>query len=141
MVWPEEDVLPAQGDAALGVLSTLHWSLLLDNAENKTFTQTYQEKVGREANVFAVQGYDTARVIVDMLNKVEGDTSNVDNMIGALSGISFNSPRGPFTLDEKSQSPKQKMYLREVQSVDGVLHNVVKEDLGEIVDPGDDSLG
>lgn len=137
----EEDVLPAQGDAALGALSTLHWALLLDTAENKSFTQAYQEKVGREANVFAVQGYDTARVIVEMLNAVEGDTSNVDNMISALSGVSFNSPRGPFALDGNSQAPKQNMYLREVESVDGVLHNVVKQDLGQVVDPGDNSKG
>lgn len=137
----EQDVLPAQGDAALGVRSTLHWALPLDSAENEAFKNAYKERTGQEANVFAVQGYDTARVIVEMLNQVEGDTSNVDNMIGTLSGISFNSPRGPFALDEKSQAPRQKMYLREVQNVGGTIQNSVIADLGEIVDPGDDSKG
>jgi branched-chain amino acid transport system substrate-binding protein len=137
----EEDVLPAQGNAALGTRSGLHWSLLLDNEENKAFTAAYKERTDRDANVFAVQGYDTGRVIVEMLNAVEGDTSNVDNMIEALSGVSFNSPRGPFSLDANSQAPRQKIYLREVQEVDGTLHNVILADLGEIVDPGDDSKG
>ena len=137
----EEDVLPAQGDAALGIHSTLHWSYLLDNAENSAFKDAFRAKTGREADVFAVQGWDTARVIAEMLNRVEGDTSNLDNMIGALDGISFASPRGPFTLDANSQAPKHNIYLREVQNTDDGLHNVVLENFGEIVDPGDESKG
>jgi branched-chain amino acid transport system substrate-binding protein len=137
----EEDALPAQGEAALGARSGLHWALLLDNAENKSFTEAYKERVGRDANVFAVQGYDTGRAIVEMLNAVEGNTSNVDNMIAALGSVSFASPRGSFALDANSQAPSQSIYLREVQEVEGELHNVILEDLGAIVDPGDDSLG
>lgn len=137
----EEDVLPAQGDAALGVRSGLHWALLLDNPENKKFTTAYKERTGKDANVFAVQGYDTGRVIVEMLNAVQGDTGNVDKMIEALGGVSFASPRGSFALDAATQAPRHHIYLREVQSIDGVLHNVVIEDLGEIADPGDDSKG
>lgn len=135
----EEDVLPAQGQAALGVRSGLHWSYLLDNPENESFKQAYEDKVGESANLFAVQGYDTGRVIVEMLNELQGDTSDVDKMVEVLPGISFPSPRGQFTLDENSQNPAQHIYLREVQEVDGTLHDVVLEDLGEIVDPGDDS--
>jgi len=137
----EQDVLPKQGEAALGVRSGLHWALPLDNAENKAFTRAYTERTQLEANVFAVQGYDTARVIVELINTLQGDLTNVDRMIEALPGISFNSPRGPFALDANSQAPRQKIYLREVQSVEGTLQNTVIADLGEIVDPGDDSKG
>ncbi len=137
----EEDVLPAQGDAALGAHSGLHWALLLDNPENAKFTDDYKTRTGKDANVFAVQGYDTGRVIVEMVNAVQGDTSNVDRMIEALGGISFASPRGPFALDANSQNPRQHIYVREVQNVEGALHNIVIADLGEIVDPGDNSKG
>jgi len=65
----------------------------------------------------------------------------VDKMIESLGGISFASPRGSFALDAKSQAPRHHIYLREVQTVEGALHNVITEDLGEIVDPGDDSKG
>ena len=99
------------------------------------------ERTGKEANVFAVQGYDTARVIVELLNALQGDTSDVDKMVEALPGITFNSPRGPFALDANSQAPRQKIYLREVQNVEGQVQNTVIADLGEIVDPGDDSKG
>ncbi|MCP4419483.1 MAG: ABC transporter substrate-binding protein [Chloroflexi bacterium] len=137
----EEDVLPAQGNAALGAYSGLHWALQLDNPENKAFTAAYKEKTGLDANVFALQGYDTARVIVEMLNATDGATDNNDDMIDALGNVNFDSPRGPFRLDTNSQNPVQHIYVREVQEVDGALHNVVIEDLGEITDPGDDSLG
>jgi hypothetical protein len=62
-------------------------------------------------------------------------------MIDALGGVSFASPRGPFALDANSQNPRQHVYVREVQNVEGVLHNVVIADLGDIADPGDDSKG
>lgn len=136
----EEDVLPAQGDAATGIQSTLHWSFLLDNPENNTFKSDFQEFAGRDADVFAVQGYDTARVIDEMLKRTEGSTE-VEAMVEALDGISFASPRGPFTLDANSQAPENNMYLRTVGEVEGELHNIVNENLGLIVDPGDDSLG
>ncbi len=136
-----EDVRPAQGEAALGIHNSLHWAPLLDNEENKTFKQAYQERTGQDADVYTVQGYDTGRVIAEMLNTVEGDTTNVDKMIEVLSGISFKSPRGPFALDAHSQAPRQNMYLRQVQEVEGVLQNVVLGSLGEFVDPGDDSKG
>lgn len=137
----EEDVLPAQGNAALGARSGLHWALRLDNPENANFTSAYRDRTGLDANVFAVQGYDTGRVIVEMLNATDGATDNVDDLIDALGSVSFASPRGEFKLDANSQNPSQHIYVREVQEVDGALHNVVIKDLGLTTDPGDDSLG
>lgn len=137
----EEDVLPAQGEAALGMRSTLHWSYVLDNAQNNQFKEDFRAFSGRDADVFAMQGYDTARVIEEMLNRVEGDTSNTQAMIDALDGISFDSPRGSFRIDPVSQAPEHNMYVREVQEFEGTLRNVVLEDLGTFADPGDDSRG
>jgi len=137
----EEDVLPAEGTAALGVRSGLHWSLLLDNPANRKFTADYKGKTGQDANVFAVQGYDTGRVIAEIIIAVEGNTSDVKGMIDSVPGIRFDSPRGPFTMDIQSHNPTQHIYAREVQEVDGALHNVVIEDMGAFTDPGDNSLG
>jgi branched-chain amino acid transport system substrate-binding protein len=137
----EEDVLPAQGDAALGVKTGLHWSFVLNTPENNKFKEAYKKKTGKDANVFAVAGYDTGRLIVEMLNKVQGDTSNVDRLIEVIPTISFSGPRGPFALDKNTQNPKQKIYLREVKKFPDALHNDVIADLGEVVDPGDDTKG
>lgn len=138
----EEDVMPSLGDTANGVRSGLHWAYGLDNAENTKFKDDYKKKTGKDANVFAVQGYDTARLIVETLNTLKGDVSNVDKIIETMSGVTFKGPRGVFALDKNSQAPKQHIYLRQVKKgTDGNYHNAVLEDLGEIVDPGDNSKG
>lgn len=132
----EQDVLPQQGNAALNAYSTLHWALTLDNPENKKFTTDFKAKYNRDADVFAMQGYDTARVIVDALNAVNGDTSNKDKFLAAIRAVKFNSPRGPFVFDQTTQNVNQFIYYRQVQNVSGTLANVV---LGKtpdvVVDP------
>lgn len=137
----EEDVLPAEGEAALGTHSGLHWALRLDNPENKAFTKAYEERTGKDANVFAMQGYDTGRVIVEALNAVQGDVSNTDKVIEALAAVKFKSPRGEFKFDPETHNVINPIYVRDVQEVEGELHNVVVENLGEFADPGDDSKG
>lgn len=137
----EEDVLPAQGDAALGAKSGLHWALNLDNEVNKKFTADYKARTTKNANVFAVQGYDTARVIVEAVNAVQGDTSDKDNLIDAIAGVTFDGPRGAFKFDPNTHNVIQHIYIRDVQKVGDELHNVILEDVGEVADPGDDSKG
>jgi branched-chain amino acid transport system substrate-binding protein len=137
----EQDVLPAQGDAALGVKSGLHWALTLDNAVNKKFVEDYKKRTTKEANVFAVQGYDTARLIVDSVNAVQGNTKDKAKWIEAIGGVSFDGPRGKFKMDPKTNNVVQPIYARDVQKVGGTLQNVVIKNFGEIADPGDDSKG
>ncbi|MGH2542056.1 MAG: ABC transporter substrate-binding protein, partial [Ardenticatenaceae bacterium] len=52
----EQDVLPRLGAAALGVRSALHWASSLTNAENIAFATAFQERTGKQADVYAVQG-------------------------------------------------------------------------------------
>ncbi len=137
----EEDVLPSQGDAALGAKSGLHWALNLDNEVNKQFTADYKARTTKNANVFAVQGYDTARVIVEAINATQGDTSDKDKLVEAIAGVTFDGPRGAFKFDPNTHNVVQHIYVRDVQKVGDELHNVILKDVGEVVDPGDDSLG
>ncbi len=123
----EEDVLPAQGQAALGGISGLHWALNLDNPENRAFTQAYRQKFNKDADVYAMQGYDTARVIVEALNKTQGDTTNKDKLVEAITSVKFASPRGPFEFDPDSHNPIQNVYAREVRESGGKLSNFVIE--------------
>lgn len=132
----EQDVLPSQGASANGGYSSLHWALTLDNAENKKFVADYKSKFSKDADVFALQGYDTARVIVEALNAVKGDTSNKDNLVQAIRAVKFNSPRGPFAFDPAGQNVNQFIYYRQVVDSGGTLTNKVlgKTDAA-IVDP------
>jgi branched-chain amino acid transport system substrate-binding protein len=132
----EEDVLPAQGKNALGAYSCLHWALTLQKPENLAFTRAYRDRWKREATVYAVQGYDAARVIVDALNATGGDTVNKTGLIEAVASVKFASPRGAVAFDPETHNVIQSIYLRQVRQVKEVLHNVVFHDLGVFRDPG-----
>src|SRR5207245_4885962 len=72
---PGPDVLPAQGQSALGVVTGHFYTPLLDNPVNQRFVKEFREKfAGKMPDGFACQGYDTAEVIVRALKAVSGKT-------------------------------------------------------------------
>ncbi|WP_253665311.1 ABC transporter substrate-binding protein [Thermus scotoductus] len=132
----EEDVIQAVGAAAEGAYSSLHWAVRLAIPENQRFVQAYQRRFGRSPSVYAVQGYDTARVIVEAVNALQGDVSNKSRLVEALEGVRFRGPRGLFEFDPKTHHVIQNIYVRQVRNVGGELANVVVADLGKVRDPG-----
>lgn len=132
----EENTLAAIGNAAEGAHSTLHWALLMNNSENERFVQDYQIRYGVEPSVYAMRGFDTARVIVEAVNKLEGDTSNKQKVIEAFEGVKFASPRGAFEFDPVTHNVIQNVYLREVVLTGTGDHNKIVANLGRIRDPG-----
>jgi branched-chain amino acid transport system substrate-binding protein len=109
-----EGVLAAQGAAAEGVQTTLHYADALDNAANKKFRAAFKTATGREADVYAVAGYDTVNLLAAALDKVQGDTGAQKQLIAALETASIDSPRGPFRFS-KAHNPVQNIYLRQVK--------------------------
>jgi branched-chain amino acid transport system substrate-binding protein len=132
----EENTLAAVGNAAEGAHSTLHWALLLRNPENDRFVQDYQIHFGTDPSVYAMRGFDTARVIVEAVNKLDGDTSDKKKVIAAFESVKFASPRGAFEFDPVTHNVIQDVYLREVVLTGTGDHNKVISDLGRIRDPG-----
>lgn len=65
-------MIQAVGAAAEGAYSSLHWAVRLAIPENQRFVQAYKRRFGRSPSVYAVQGYDTARVIVEAVNALQG---------------------------------------------------------------------
>ena len=80
----EGSVLAQQGDAALGVQTTLHYSDQLDNPANKAFVEAYRAKYGESPSCFSVQTYDAANV----LNRAVGAAPALDGdaLAAALGG-------------------------------------------------------
>jgi branched-chain amino acid transport system substrate-binding protein len=136
----EQDVLGGLGDLAGSFVQAktgLHWALTLDNKENQAFVKDYQSKYGKKPDVFAVQGYDTGRVIVETLNTLKGKMDNRDNVMKAISQVSFNSPRGPFKFDSNSNNVINTIYIRELIKDPqlGYTNRVISSFPG-ITDPG-----
>jgi branched-chain amino acid transport system substrate-binding protein len=122
-----EGVLGAQGAAAEGLKTTLHYADGLDNAANKKSRDAFQKATGRNADVYAVAGYDTVNLLALALDKVQGDTSAQKELISALESARIESPRGPFRFS-KAHNPVQSVYLREVKSRKEVVLGVAMKD-------------
>jgi branched-chain amino acid transport system substrate-binding protein len=121
----EGDMLAAQGDAALGIKTTLHWADTLDSPANQRFMAAYRKKFGVAPSLFSVQGYDTGQLLIAALKITGGDTSDKPKLRRALEQAKIESPRGPFRLSN-AHNPVQNIYLREVvRGSDGQLHNRV----------------
>ncbi len=108
-----DGVLKAQGAAAEGLLTTLHYAENLDNPTNKRFREAFQKQTGRAADVYAVQGYDTGQLLVLAMNAVKGDLKAREDVIKTMRGATIDSPRGSFTFSA-AHNPVQDIYLRTV---------------------------
>jgi branched-chain amino acid transport system substrate-binding protein len=110
-----DGTLQAQGDAADGLKTTLHYADDLDNAANKAFRANYQKRYNAEADVYGVQGYDAAALLGVGLEAVRGDFTATQALYAAMRGAKLDSPRGPVTFSA-AQNPVQNIYLREVRN-------------------------
>ena len=122
-----EGVLAAQGAAAEGIETTLHYADALDNPANKKFREAFKKATGRDADVYAVAGYDTVNVLAQALGKVKGDTGAGKELIAALEATQLDSPRGPFRFS-KAHNPVQDVYPRQVKGGREVVLGVAMKD-------------
>lgn len=126
-----DGTLEAQGDAAQGMETTLHYADDLDIAKDKAFRAAFNKTTGRDADVYAVQGYDAGQLIAIGLDAVKGDMKARAEMVAAMEKAEIDSPRGKFTLS-KSHNPIQDFYLRKV---DGLKNKYVSVAVKALADP------
>jgi branched-chain amino acid transport system substrate-binding protein len=122
-----DGVLAAQGPAAEGVKTTLHYADALDTPVNQKFRAAFKKATKREADVYAVAGYDTVNVLAQALDKVQGDTGAQKEVIAALEAARLDSPRGPFRFS-KAHNPVQNVYVRQVKGGKEVVLGVALKD-------------
>ena len=58
-----------------------------------------------------------------------------DALVEAAKGMSWESPRGPMSIDPETRDVIQTVYIREVQEVDGKLQNVIIDEIPNVKDP------
>jgi branched-chain amino acid transport system substrate-binding protein len=117
-----QDVLPAIGDAALGVKNSASWAKDLDNEASKKFVETFQAEYGRLPSIYAAQAYDTGSLIVAAAAKAS--VKDADAFRAALKAADFASVRGKFSFNTNNH-PIQDIYVREVVKDGDVLTNKI----------------
>lgn len=134
----QESDLPALGDAALGILTTFHYSVAHDSPENKKFVEAAQKAIGTPAELTfpAVGAYDGMHVIYKMIEATGGE-QDAQKAVDAVKGLAWESPRGPVSIDPESRHMTQNIYLREVaKAEDGTYYNKEIKTFPDMKDPG-----
>lgn len=131
----DDDLLADIGDAALGAVTTHHYSAAHDSAENKAFVEAFEKaNNGMRPNFMAVGAYDGMALVYKALEKTKG-AADGDSLLAAMKGLSWMSPRGPVTIDPDTRDIVQSIYVRKVQKVDGQLYNVEFDSTPAMNDP------
>jgi branched-chain amino acid transport system substrate-binding protein len=127
-----DGTLDAQGAAADGLLTTLHYADNIKTPRNNAFRLAYAKTYDSKADVYAVQGYDSAQLLSIGLKAVNGDLAKRADMIKAMAAAKIDSPRGAITLSP-SHNVIQDFYLRRVENGE---NNSIAIAAKALADPG-----
>jgi branched-chain amino acid transport system substrate-binding protein len=131
----DDDLLNGMGDAALGVVTSFHYSAAHDSPANKAYVAGYKKlNDGIRPNFHSVGGYDGMHLIYTALAATKGSTDGTA-LVEAMKGLSWESPRGPVTLDPQTRDVVQNVYLRKVERKDGELYNIEFQTFPAVMDP------
>ena len=113
----------AQGPAAEGVVTALHYVPTLDTPENRRFVAAFRARYERTPSEFAVQGYDAGRVLMAALDTgAEGREA----IAAAVPSVKYVGPRGPLQIDPATHNIVQNIYFYEtVMGADGLTQKVL----------------
>ena len=125
-----DGTLEAQGAAAQGMLTTLHYADNLDTPRNNAFRKSFALTYKSQADVYAVQGYDAAQILGAGLSAVKGDLAKREALTAAMHKVTVDSPRGKFTLSAAG-NPVQDMYLREAKGINNEYRTVAVKALAD----------
>ena len=109
----DQTVLPAIGDAALGIYVSSIWSEQLTNPENVKFVADFRKTYGRIPATYAATAYDGTRLIDAAVKEIDGKVSDTESLRKAMEAVHFNSVRGKFRLGH-NHFPIQDHFMAEV---------------------------
>ena len=100
-----------------------------------TFVKAYNDDFHRNPDFFSIGGYDGMHLIYEALKKTGGKTDG-ESLIAAAKGMSWESPRGPMSIDPETRDVVQTVYIRRVEKVGDGLRNVEFDKVENVKDPG-----
>jgi branched-chain amino acid transport system substrate-binding protein len=131
----DDDLLNGMGDQVIGTVTAHFYSADHPSAVNKAFVEAFEKaNNGMRPNFMAVSGYDGMHLMYEALKKAGGKTDG-DSLIAAMKGQSWESPRGPISIDPDTRDVVHNVYIRKVEKKNGQLYNVEFATFDAIKDP------
>ena len=120
----DDDLLESMGAPAVGVITSFHYSAAHESPENRAYVDAMMKaNNGMRPNFMSVGGYDGMHLIYESLKKT-GGTGTGEQLVEAMKGMKWTSPRGPMSIDPATRDVVQTIYLREVKMVNGKPRNI-----------------
>jgi branched-chain amino acid transport system substrate-binding protein len=79
-------------------------------------------------------GYDGTHLIYEALKKTGGKTDG-DSLIAAAKGMTWQSPRGPITIDPETRDIIQTVHIFRVEKAGGEIRNIEFDKIENVKDP------
>jgi branched-chain amino acid transport system substrate-binding protein len=131
----DDNDLPGMSDAMLGVVTAGHYSAYHQSPMNTKYVEDFKKADNLRPNFISVGGWDGMHAIYEALKKTGGKTDG-DSLIEAMKGMSWESPRGPISIDPQTRDIVQNIYIRKVEKKNGELYNVEFATFEAVKDPG-----
>jgi branched-chain amino acid transport system substrate-binding protein len=132
----DDDLLESMGAPAVGIITSFHYSAAHESPENRAYVDAFMKaNNGMRPNFHSVGGYDGMHVIYEAVKKA-GPSATGEQLVEAMKGMKWTSPRGPMSIDPATRQPIQTVYLREVKMVNGKPWNIEFDKFENVKDPG-----
>jgi branched-chain amino acid transport system substrate-binding protein len=130
----DDNDLPGMGDAMLGVVTAGIYSAAHDSRTNKDYVAAFEKANNMRPNFISLGGYDGMHLIYEALKKTAGKTDS-EALVNAMKGMSWESPRGPISIDPDTREIVQNIYVGKVEKVNGQLYTVQFQTFPAVKDP------
>jgi branched-chain amino acid transport system substrate-binding protein len=130
-----EDALPAIGDAAIGVISSMNYSASHDSNMNRAFVKAFEAQSGGLPPTFnAVGMYDAFTAMYKVIELQKGHL-DPERTMQIVKTLKFESPRGPIAIDPDTRDVIQNVYIRRTELKGGKLVNTEIDTFPMFKDP------
>jgi branched-chain amino acid transport system substrate-binding protein len=131
----DDEDLPGMSDAMIGTVTAGFYSVAHPSALNKDYVTAFKlANANVRPNFISVSAYDGMHLIYEALKKIGGKTEG-DALVAAMKGMSWESPRGPVSIDPDTREIVQNIYIRRVEKVSGELYSVEQVTFEAVKDP------
>jgi len=129
----DDPYLPSIGDAAIGLITSGHYTFMIDSPKNKAFVKAYNTKYGENPSRYSEFGYVSAQVIGTAAESLKGQVEDTSKVAAEIMKVSpkIETPSGPLAFDQYHQRVIN-MYVLKTEKRDGKLVNAVLDKMGKV---------
>ncbi len=127
-VLTDDTLLPAIGDAAVGIVTVGGWSATLNVPESKAFVADYQRAYKDTPTRYAAHGYESAQLIAATIDTLKGNLSDRNKVKDTLKTTlpKLKTPRGHLEFDASRQVIPPVFVMRADKQGNRIVNTIIQ---------------